>query len=181
MGLPEPSARQRPLKGIEAARRGRDKPESPPPYPLTPRTVPDQPQFPAERYVAESDIIKPRQRPADERSIVVLFNLSYQDLTTKQGHLFRQLGLHPGIDIDVHAAAALGNVERSVALNLLRYFHDLSLINEDPLVRDRFHDLLREYVCMLADADPPVERDAALERLLKYHLDTASNHAECAG
>jgi hypothetical protein len=59
VGLPEPSARRRLLKGIEAARRGRDKPESPPPYPLTPRTVPDQPRYPGERYVAEPDIIKP--------------------------------------------------------------------------------------------------------------------------
>jgi tetratricopeptide (TPR) repeat protein len=128
-------------------------------------------------------VINPRERPADERSIVILFDLSYRDLTTEQRHLFRQLSLHPGIDIDIHAAAALGNVECSVARARLRYFHDLHLINEDPLVRDRyrFHDLLREYARTLAATDPPVERAAALERLLNYHLRVAGNHAEHAG
>ena len=40
-------------------------------------------------------------------AVAAAFDLSYQDLTAGQQRLFRRLGLHPGTDIDVYAAAAL--------------------------------------------------------------------------
>ncbi len=40
-------------------------------------------------------------------SVAAAFDLSYADLTENQQRLFRRLALHPGTDIDPHAAAAL--------------------------------------------------------------------------
>jgi hypothetical protein len=36
--------------------------------------------------------------------VTAALNLSYQDLADDQQRLFRRLGLHPGPDIDAHAA-----------------------------------------------------------------------------
>src|SRR5580700_4894687 len=44
---------------------------------------------------------------AENLSVAAAFNLSYEDLAIGQQQLFRRLGLHPGPDIDPHAAAAL--------------------------------------------------------------------------
>ena len=44
-------------------------------------------------------------------SVAAAFDLSYQDLSEDQQRLFRRLGLHPGIDIDAYAVAALNGIE----------------------------------------------------------------------
>ena len=45
---------------------------------------------------------------AENLSVAAAFGISYSDLTEDQQRLFRRLGLHPGPDIDAHAAAAAG-------------------------------------------------------------------------
>ena len=52
---------------------------------------------------------------AENLSVAAAFDLSYQDLTAGQRRLFRRLGLHPGPDIDAHAAAALDGTSLAAA------------------------------------------------------------------
>ncbi len=107
-----------------------------------------------------------------ERSVAAAFDLSYRDLTTAQQQLFRRLGLQPGADIDAYAAAALDDTAVPAARHHLEGLYDLHLIEEPVRGRYRFHDLLGDYARSLAATDPPIERDAALNRLLDYYLHT---------
>ena len=111
---------------------------------------------------------------AEERSVAAAFDLSYRDLTAPQQQLFRQLGLHPGADIDAYAAAALHDTTVPVARRHLEDLYDLHLLDEPVRSRYRLHDLLRDYARTLVERDPPAERAAALDRLLDYYLHTAT-------
>jgi tetratricopeptide (TPR) repeat protein/DNA-binding XRE family transcriptional regulator len=112
---------------------------------------------------------------AENLSVAAAFDLSYRDLTQTQQRLFRHLGLYPGTDIDVYAAAALDGTEPPEARRHLEALYDQYLIAEPARGRYRFHDLIREHARALAATDPPVERDAASGRLLDYYLHAAAN------
>jgi tetratricopeptide (TPR) repeat protein/transcriptional regulator with XRE-family HTH domain len=102
------------------------------------------------------------------------FDLSYRNLAPGPQRFFRCLGLHPGSDIDSHAAAALAGVELGTARTLLDELFDYHLI-EEPATRGRyrFHDLIREHARAAAAVDPADERLAVLRRLLAYYLHMA--------
>ncbi len=110
---------------------------------------------------------------AENLSVAAAFGLSYHDLDGDQQRLFRQLGLHPGPDIDAYAAAALDGSGVAAARRRLEALYDQHLITEPARGRYRFHDLIREHARTLADADDPAARDAAATRLLDYYLHTA--------
>ena len=110
---------------------------------------------------------------AENLSVAAAFDLSYQDLTTGQRRLFRRLGLHPGPDIDAHAAAALDDTSLATARRQLLALYDHHLISEPGSGRYRLHDLLREHAQALAAADDPDAGEAATDRLLDYYLHTA--------
>jgi DNA-binding SARP family transcriptional activator/Flp pilus assembly protein TadD len=106
-------------------------------------------------------------------SVAAAFDLSYADLTADQRRLFRRLGLHPGPDIDAHAAAALDGTTLEAARRGLEGLYDQHLITEPAPGRYRLHDLLREHAQALAASDDPVTGEAATGRLLDYYLHTA--------
>jgi tetratricopeptide (TPR) repeat protein len=110
---------------------------------------------------------------AENLSVTAAFNLSYQDLTGGQRRLFRRLGLHPGPDIDAHAAAALDGTGLDAARRHLEALYGQHLLTEPAPGRYHLHDLLREHARALAAADDPAARDAATGRLLDYYLHTA--------
>jgi tetratricopeptide (TPR) repeat protein/transcriptional regulator with XRE-family HTH domain len=110
---------------------------------------------------------------AENLSVTAAFDLSYQDLTAEQQRLFRRLGLHPGTEIDTYAAAALDDTDLGAARRGLESLYDQYLLAEPTRGRYRFHDLIREHSRVLAAADPPADRDAAVGRLLDYYLHTA--------
>ena len=110
---------------------------------------------------------------AENVSVAAAFGLSYQDLADGQRRLFRRLGLHPGPDIDAHAAAAVDDTTPSQARRGLEALYDQHLITQPAPGRYRFHDLLREHARALAAADDSAESDAAAGRLLDYYLHTA--------
>jgi tetratricopeptide (TPR) repeat protein/transcriptional regulator with XRE-family HTH domain len=110
---------------------------------------------------------------AENLSVAAAFDLSYQELTADQQRLFRRLGLHPGPDIDVYAAAALDDVDLAASRQLLTGLYDQYLLTEPVRGRYRLHDLIREHAGALAAADPAAHRTAALTRLLDYYLATA--------
>ena len=94
---------------------------------------------------------------AEDLSVAAAFDLSYQDLPADQQRLFRRLGLHPGPDIDAHAAAALDGTTVDAARRGLEGLYDQHLLTEPAHGRYRLHDLLREHAQALAAADDPAD------------------------
>ena len=92
--------------------------------------------------------------------------------------MFRLLGLHPGPDITVPAAASLAGMRPAEARRLLRELARAHLITEHAPGRYAFHDLLRAYAAEQArDTDSEAERDAAIGRVLDHYLHTATRAA----
>jgi tetratricopeptide (TPR) repeat protein/transcriptional regulator with XRE-family HTH domain len=110
---------------------------------------------------------------AENLSVAVAFGLSYADLSSEHQRLFRRLGLHPGTDIDGHAAAALDGTDLAAARRGLEALYDHYLIAEPTRGRYRLHDLIREHARALAATDDPSEQEAATSRVLDYYLRAA--------
>jgi tetratricopeptide (TPR) repeat protein len=109
-----------------------------------------------------------------DRQVRAAFDLSYNALTSEQQAAFRHLGLIPGSDGDVYAAAALLDTGVNEADALLQDLTDRSLLIETAPGRYRLHDLLREYArTLVVTHDPDARRQAALDRLLHYYAHTA--------
>jgi tetratricopeptide (TPR) repeat protein/transcriptional regulator with XRE-family HTH domain len=106
-------------------------------------------------------------------SVAAAFELSYQDLGEAQRRLFRHLGLHPGVDIDAFAAAALDGTDLATARRHLQNLYDQYLLTEAARGRYRLHDLIREHARALAVRDGPGGAQAA-GRLLDYYQHTAA-------
>jgi tetratricopeptide (TPR) repeat protein len=83
--------------------------------------------------------------------------------------MFRLMGLHPGTDADVHAAAALADTTPAAARELLDALAAAHLVIQVPPDRYGMHDLLRAYAVELA-----TERDEALTRLYDHYLHAAA-------
>jgi tetratricopeptide (TPR) repeat protein len=108
-----------------------------------------------------------------DRSVAAAFAMSYRDLGDEHRRLFRLLGLHPGSDFDLYAAAALAGTGLDAAERLVEDLLDANLLGQVVRGRYRFHDLMRAYAARLAaeqDTDP--DREAALTRLLDYYVQT---------
>jgi tetratricopeptide (TPR) repeat protein/transcriptional regulator with XRE-family HTH domain len=107
-------------------------------------------------------------------SVRAVFSWSYAQLTDGAARLFRLLGLHPGPDISVHAAASVAGAGEPDTRRMLRELTRAQLLNEHVPGRYAFHDLLRAYAAGQARAhDRASERDAAIGRLLAHYLHTA--------
>jgi tetratricopeptide (TPR) repeat protein len=92
--------------------------------------------------------------------------------------MFRLLGLHPGPDISVPAAASLAAVDESQARHLLAELTRAHLVAEHVPGRYALHDLLRAYASDQArDTDSEPERAAAVGRVLDHYLHTAREGA----
>lgn len=103
----------------------------------------------------------------DPRAAVrAVFSWSYRRLPADAARAFRLLGLHPGPDLDPHAAAALTGERLDGARRLLGLLAHAHLIGPARAGRYGMHDLLRAYAMDLAHAeDSETERDQALSRL----------------
>jgi tetratricopeptide (TPR) repeat protein/transcriptional regulator with XRE-family HTH domain len=111
-------------------------------------------------------------------SVRAVFSWSYRQLTADAARMFRLLGVHPGPDISVPAAASLAAVDAAGARALLRELARAHLIAEHAPGRYAFHDLLRAYAAAQArDTDSDREREAAIGRILDHYLHTASRAA----
>ncbi len=111
-------------------------------------------------------------------SVRAVFSWSYQQLTEDAARMFRLLGLHPGPDISVPAAASLAAVAEPQARRLLAELTRAHLIAEHVPGRYVFHDLLRAYAADQAcRTDSQDEREAAVGRVLDHYLHTAARAA----
>ena len=112
---------------------------------------------------------------AGHRSIVATFDLSYADLTADQQRALRLLGLHPGTDVDLYAAAALTDTGTRRARRTLDDLIEAHLLDQHAPGRYRFHDLLRAHAARTAEAaDSASVRQAALDRLFDHYAHTTA-------
>ncbi|HEY4463721.1 MAG TPA: tetratricopeptide repeat protein, partial [Streptosporangiaceae bacterium] len=108
-------------------------------------------------------------------SAAAAFDLSYQDLTAKQQRLFRRLALHPGMDIDRYAAAALDGTGLTAARQGLEALYEHYLLTEPAPGWYRMHDLIHEHARALASRlDSGDDREQATGRLLDYYQHAAA-------
>ncbi len=109
------------------------------------------------------------------RSVATAVDLSYRDLTVAQGRMFRLLGLHPGDDIDVGAAAALNGGSVEAAGQLLEDLLDVNLVQQEVPERYYLHELFRMRARSLCRAhESSEERQDALTRLFDHYFHTAA-------
>jgi len=107
-------------------------------------------------------------------AVRTVFAWSYRALPEQAARLFRMLGLHPGPEFGLHAAAALAALSPSRARQLLDSLVGAHLLEQTAPDRYQFHDLLRAYAADQAQREEPSEeREAALRRVLEWYLHTA--------
>ena len=111
-----------------------------------------------------------------QRSIIAALDLSYHDLSADLQRAYRLLGLHPGQDIDLYAAAALLDAAVPDAGQLLEQLLDAHLLQEAAPGRYLLHDLTRAHAAHTAAVRDETEhgRRTALDRLLDYYRHTAA-------
>lgn len=108
-----------------------------------------------------------------QHAVRAAFTTSYSALPQDLRRLFRSLGLHPGPDFDAYAAAALADIPLKAARRSLEKLYTDHLIDEISPGRYRFHDLIREFACGLAEDEAAADRARAVDRLLDYYRRTA--------
>ncbi|MET9633608.1 BTAD domain-containing putative transcriptional regulator [Lentzea sp. NPDC006480] len=103
-------------------------------------------------------------------SLPVVLATSYQALTAEQQEAFGLLGVAPGPDISLPAAASLTGLTPARAARVLRALREASLLDRSADGRYSMHDLIRSYAATKA---PQTLRDAALDRVVGFYLHTA--------
>jgi DNA-binding SARP family transcriptional activator/tetratricopeptide (TPR) repeat protein len=110
--------------------------------------------------------------------IRTVFSWSYHALTPDTARMFRLLGIHPGPEISLPAAASLTGL---TAEDTTRQLHELAsahLVIEHTPGRYTLHDLLRAYATDLATSDEPEpDQHAATRRMLDHYTHTAATAA----
>jgi len=107
-----------------------------------------------------------------------VFSWSYRALSADAARLYRLMGLHPGPDLAVHAAASLTGLPPARAHALMTDLARAHLLTEHSPGRYTMHDLLRAYATEQAQAqDSDRARHTALGRLLDHYLHTACTAA----
>jgi DNA-binding SARP family transcriptional activator/tetratricopeptide (TPR) repeat protein len=106
-------------------------------------------------------------------SIRPVFSWSYRALGQPAARMFALLGLHPGPDVSVPAAASLAGLGRPAARVQLDELTSASLLTEHQPGRYGLHDLLRAYAAEQAAALDSREQRAAAGRVLDHYLHTA--------
>jgi DNA-binding SARP family transcriptional activator len=107
-------------------------------------------------------------------SVRSAFSCSYRALSDPAARMFRLLGIHPGPDVTIPAAASLAAVTVGQARDVLAELDREHLISEHALGRFGCHDLLRAYAAEQAHSEDGIaEHKAAIHRILDHYLFTA--------
>ncbi|MES4908477.1 MULTISPECIES: BTAD domain-containing putative transcriptional regulator [unclassified Streptomyces] len=112
---------------------------------------------------------------ADLRAV---FSSSYRALGADAAQTLRLLGLAPGPDIGVPAAASLTGLPEPRVREHLRTLQAAHLLQQHTPHRHRMHDLVRLYAAEQAEALSATHRQAARHRLLDFCLHSACAAAE---
>jgi tetratricopeptide (TPR) repeat protein len=114
-------------------------------------------------------------------SMRAVFSWSCQGLRPAAVRIFRLLGLHPGPDVSITAAASLAGVTPELSRELMHELVRVGLLGEPVPGRFAFHDLLRAYAAQQARARiGGRDRRSALTSLLDYYIATASAAMDAA-
>ncbi len=117
------------------------------------------------------DALEEGDAATDVRAVL---SWSYDQLSPAAAQMFRLLGLHPGPDISLSAAASLAGISRAEAGTALRELTRTHMAAEHLPGRFTFHNLLRAYAADQGERhDPAPERSAAVQRMLDHYLHTA--------
>jgi tetratricopeptide (TPR) repeat protein len=109
----------------------------------------------------------------DAEAVRTVFAWSYRALSPQAAQLFSLLGLHPGDDFSVPAAAALTSSKTPDARRNLEALVGAQLIEHSGQGRYQFHDLLRAYAVDQLEQQESTAVAAAVERVLSWYLHTA--------
>jgi DNA-binding SARP family transcriptional activator/tetratricopeptide (TPR) repeat protein len=116
------------------------------------------------------DALEADDAATDVRAVM---SWSYNQLSPAAARMFRLLGVHPGPDISLSAAASLAALTRAQAGAALRELTRTHMVAEHLPSRFSFHDLLRAYAADQAERhDSETERRAAQLRTLDHYLHT---------
>jgi DNA-binding SARP family transcriptional activator/tetratricopeptide (TPR) repeat protein len=103
-----------------------------------------------------------------------MLSWSYRALTTQQQEVFGLLGIAPGPDIGLPAAASLAGLHPAEAARVLRGLEEASLLTRNAHGRYSMHDLIRRYATDAAHHQLPDHvREAALRRTVDFYLHTS--------
>jgi len=103
-----------------------------------------------------------------------VFASSYGALSAPAARLFRLLGLHPGNDIGLDAAARLAGLPVTRTRQLLDELCGINMVRPAAPGRYTCHDLLSAYARELgASGEQAVDREAAVIRVLDHYLHRA--------
>ncbi|MET0132343.1 MAG: BTAD domain-containing putative transcriptional regulator [Kibdelosporangium sp.] len=108
-----------------------------------------------------------------ENGVAAAFNLSVADLEPDKQRALTMLGLNPGTNIELNAAAALAGMSVPTADRLLEELVDAHLLRQTAPGRYELHNLMRAFMMERASAGDPQEIRHAIRRLLDYYLHTA--------
>ncbi|TWF77774.1 tetratricopeptide (TPR) repeat protein [Pseudonocardia hierapolitana] len=116
-----------------------------------------------------------------DRSVAAALELSYVQLDPEQRQAYRMLGLHPGVELDVGAAAALVGRPATDAGRLVDQLLDAHLLQEPGPGRYRFHDLTRVHAARaVVEEDAESARLSALRRLVDHYCRSARRAIDAA-
>jgi DNA-binding SARP family transcriptional activator len=120
------------------------------------------------------DVLDAGEIKANVRAV---FSCSYRAIDAEAADAFGLLGLAPGPDIGLSAAAALTGLPRARTRSVLRTLEQVHLIQQHQPERYRMHDLVRHYAAECGRQAQAGQGDtSALTRLIDHYLQTA-----CAG
>jgi nucleoside phosphorylase/tetratricopeptide (TPR) repeat protein len=106
-------------------------------------------------------------------SLPTVLSWSLRYLTDQQRTLFGLLGIAPGPDATLPAVTSLADLPPAAARKALAALEDASLIERRPGGRYEMHDLVRDYATTTASDLSADVREAALTRVMDFHLHTA--------
>jgi DNA-binding SARP family transcriptional activator/tetratricopeptide (TPR) repeat protein len=107
-------------------------------------------------------------------SVRAIFSWSLSSLPRPAADMFALLGVHPGPDITIPAAASLAGASPAETRRALRQLAEAHLATEHIAGRFTLHDLVRAYAAEQASNLPEAERRAATHRMLDHYLHTAA-------
>ncbi len=136
----------------------------------------EHPDFPLGELADELCEATGRLEALDEDpavSVRSVLSWSYAALTGEQARIFGLLGLAPGPDISLAAAANLADLPDNATRTLLRSLERVSLVQQHVAGRYRMHDLVRLYAQEQGALIPADVRNTALHRLRDFYLYTS--------
>ncbi|MGW4109710.1 BTAD domain-containing putative transcriptional regulator [Actinosynnema sp. NPDC004786] len=107
-------------------------------------------------------------------SLPAVLSWSVRALPDDRREVFALLGIAPGADTDLFAAAALTGLPVPDTRRALLALEDASLLHRDAQGRYGMHELIRAYAADTARDLPDPTRHAALTRVVDFYLHTAA-------